>query len=140
MRRTTRGAVREEVLAEHKGLVCEPGKDFASCSGKMGAIDCLTPEIWSGLCGRRVPWALCGERVLGEQGQKPTGELGGCSSGQGGSLGGRVRAGVLRKMHSFPRGAPEASVKVHRWGLKHMKDKRDQTRGPEQGAGRTVLL
>ena len=103
----TGDAIREEVLPERKGLVGELGKDFASCSGKMGAIDCLTPEIWSDLCCRRVPWPLCGERVLRAQGQKPVVELGGCSSGQKGNP---SRAGVLRKMQFFPPWSPAAPL------------------------------
>lgn len=90
-----------------QGLVGELGKDFASCSGKMGAINCLTPEMWSDLCCRRVPWPLCGERVLRAQGQKPVVELGGCSSGQEGNP---SRAGVLRKMQFFPPWSPTAPL------------------------------
>ena len=44
-RRMTGSAIREEVLPENNRLVGEQGKDFASCSGKKGAIYCLTPEL-----------------------------------------------------------------------------------------------
>lgn len=125
----TGGAFRGKGLPEHQGLVGEPGKDFASCSGRMGPIDCLTPEIWSGLCCRKFPWLLYEESVLGEQVQKPAGELEGSSSGQERipSRAGESRCSQKDAILSFM-GPHSASVRVHRWGSE-IYEGHDWTRG-----------
>lgn len=63
-----------------------------------------------------VLWPLYGERVLRQQGQKPAGELGGCSSGQEGNPSGMGGGRCSQKDVSLsPMDPHSTSVRVHSW-------------------------